>query len=80
MKLELIANLRKYKKKPYLHTFKFNYKMQLKVNDDLSMIIPEKVKNIKIEGEFRTNEYNYLINLNNKFQAINLKELETFSL
>ena len=80
LELDLIANLRKYKKKPYLHTFKFNYKMQLKVNDDLSMIIPEKVKNIKIEGEFRTNEYNYLINLNNKFQAINLKELETFSL
>jgi hypothetical protein len=80
LELELIANLRKYKKKPYLHTFKFSYKMELKVNDELSMIIPEKVKNIKIEGEFRTNEYNYLINLNNKFQAINLKELETFSL
>ena len=79
--IDIILNLRKYAKEYYIHSFKFSYEIQLKIDDEYT-IIPKKVLNIKIEGELRTQQFNYLNQLDkqNKKYHINITELETFNI
>ena len=69
---------------PYIYSLYSEYLIKIKLNDDLTEIIPIEVVDFKCEGELRTNEYNFILNsldeLNFKKQFNQLKELETFEI
>ena len=79
--IDIIYNLNKITKQYYIHSFSLSYKIRIRIDDDFKKIIPEKLLNVKINGEFKSNQYSYLKQIQSisKIQ-IQITEIETFSI
>ena len=79
---KFIKNIDKLK---YIFVITFNFKLECSINKELDNIFISKINSIKIKGEFRTKEYNWLKEIFKKFEnsknfTLDIKELPTIDI
>ena len=80
---EILYFISKLKKLDYLFDLNFDISFNASLNEELTDIIIRRINLVKLEGEFRTKEYQYINKLLNSFDLqkdkiiVNLREIET---
>ncbi len=80
---EILYFISKLKKLAYLFDLSFDISFNASLNEELNDIIIRKINMLKVEGEFRTKEYQYINKLLNSLELqtdkaiFNLREIQT---
>ena len=83
---EILYFISKLKKLDYLFDLNFDISFNASVNEELTDIIIRRINLVKVEGEFRTKEYQIINKLLNSFDLpkdkinFNLKEIQTIDI
>ena len=83
--LEIFKFVKNIDKLKYIFYMSFNFKLECFINKELDNIFINKIKSIKIKGEFRTKEYNWLKETFKKFEnsknfKLEINELPTIDI